>query len=63
MLISCCNFPHFQVGHLPHLSTEGTEDGARQHGGGGGAVPGHVVGLGGHLFDQGRAQVVLPRMS
>mmetsp|Transcript_25244 Transcript_25244/g.40967 ORF Transcript_25244/g.40967 Transcript_25244/m.40967 type:complete len:200 (-) Transcript_25244:61-660(-) len=36
-----------------------TEDGARQHGGGGGAIPGHVVGLGGHLFDQGRAQVVL----
>ena len=22
MLISCCNFPHFQVGHLPHISTD-----------------------------------------
>mmetsp|Transcript_10008 Transcript_10008/g.12452 ORF Transcript_10008/g.12452 Transcript_10008/m.12452 type:complete len:261 (+) Transcript_10008:1199-1981(+) len=49
--------------HWVHASHDGlgafTEDGPCQDRGGGGAISGHVVGLGGHLLDQSRTEVVL----
>ena len=46
------------VGAGGDVAQSGLDDGLRQHGGGGGAVAGDVVGLGGHRLDQLGAEVL-----
>ena len=47
-----------RVGAGGHVAQPLVDEGLGQHGGGGGAVAGHVVGLGGHFLDQLGAHVL-----